>query len=98
MVPPSIHDSSPNIFRRNKHYDIYARFGWEYVPDEVEQATIEIMRTYFAKDRAWKDRYINKISTTDWNFQYGSDAFTGTGSAYADKLLLDYVVTQMVVV
>jgi hypothetical protein len=98
MVPPSIHDSSPNIFRRNKHYDIYARFGWEYVPDEVEQATIEIMRTYFAKDRAWKERYINKISTTDWNFQYGSDAFTGTGSAYADKLLLDYVVTQMVVV
>jgi len=98
MVPPSIHDSTPNIFRRNKHYDVYARFGWESVPDEVEQATIEIMRTYFAKDRAWKDRYVSKISTTDWNFQYGSDAFTGTGSAYADKLLLDYVVTQMVVV
>lgn len=98
MVPPSIHDSTPNIFRRHKHYDVYARFGWDSVPDEVEQATIEIMRTYFAKDRAWKDRYISKISTTDWNFQYGSDAFSGTGSAYADKLLLDYVVTQMVVV
>lgn len=98
MVPPSIHDVSPNIFRRNKHYDVYARFGWESVPDEVEQATIEIMRTYFAKDRAWKDRYVSKISTTDWNFQYASDAFSGTGSAYADKLLLDYVVTQMVVV
>jgi hypothetical protein len=98
MVPPSIHDNSPNIFKRNKHYDVYARFGWESVPDEVEQATIEIMRTYFAKDRAWKDRYVNKISTTDWDFQYSSDAFSGTGSAYADKLLLDYVVTQMVVV
>lgn len=98
MVPPSIHDVSPNIFKRGKHYDVYARFGWDFVPDEVEQATIEIMRMYFSQDRAWKDRYVNKISTTDWNFQYASDAFSGTGSAYADKLLLDYVVTQMVVV
>lgn len=98
MVPPSIHDVSPNIFKRGKHYDIYARFGWDSVPDEVEQATIEIMRSYFSKDRLWKDRYVNKISTTDWNFQFASDAFSGTGSAYADKLLLDYVVTQMVVV
>lgn len=98
MVPPSIHDSTPDIFRRKKHYDVYARFGWDSVPDEVEQAAIEIMRTYFAKDRVWKDRYINKISTTDWDFQYTSDAFTGTGSSYADKLLQDYVVTQMVIV
>ena len=98
MVPPSINDASPNIFKREKHYDVYARFGWNTVPDEVEQATIEIIRSYFSKDRLWKDRYVNKISTTDWNFQFASDAFSGTGSAYADKLLLDYVVTQMVVV
>jgi hypothetical protein len=98
MVPPSIHDVSPNIFKRGKQYKVYGRFGWKNVPDEVEQATIEIMRSYFSKDRVWKDRYVNKISTTDWDFQYTSDAFTGTGSAYADKLLLDYVVTQMVVV
>ena len=98
MVPPSIHDISPNIFRRNKSYDVYGRFGWEYVPDAVEQATIEIMRSYFAKDRAWRDKYVKKISTTDWDFEFKSEAFTGTGSAYADKLLADYVVTQMVVV
>ena len=98
MVPPSIHDISPNIFKRGNQYKVYGRFGWKDIPDEVEQATIEIIRSYFSKDRVWKDRYVNKISTTDWDFQYTSDAFTGTGSAYADKLLLDYVVTQMVVV
>ena len=98
MLPPSISDISPNIFRRGHSYDVYARFGWDNVPDDVEQATIEIMKSYFAKDRMWKDRYVNKISTTDWDFQYTSDAFSGTGSAYADKLLLDYVVTQMVIV
>lgn len=98
MLPPSISDINPNIFRRGIRYDVYGRFGWNDIPDEVEQATIEIMKTYFAKDRIWKDRYVNKISTTDWDFQYSSDAFSGTGSAYADKLLLSYVVTQMVVV
>lgn len=98
MLPPSISDISPSIFRRGHSYDVYARFGWDSVPDDVEQATIEIMKSYFAKDRIWKDRYVNKISTTDWDFQYTSDAFSGTGSAYADKLLLDYVVTQMVIV
>ena len=98
MVPPSIHDVSPNIFKANKSYDVYARFGWHSVPDDVEQATIEIMRSYFSKDRAWRDKYVNKISTTDWDFEFKSEAFNGTGSSYADKLLLDYVITQMVVV
>lgn len=98
MVPPSINGNGANIFKRGKHYDVYARFGWQYIPDEIEQATIEIMKSYFSKDRVWKDRYVNKISTTDWDFEFTSDAFSGTGSAYADKLLLDYVVTQMVVV
>jgi hypothetical protein len=97
MVPPSINDRA-NIFRRGVDYKVYGRFGWDQVPDDVEQAAIEIMKSYFAKDRIWKDKYINKISTADWSFQYSSDATTGTGSAYADKLLLDYVVTQMVIV
>ena len=98
LVPPSIHDGTPNIFRRGNHYDVSARFGWSSVPDDVEQATIEIMRSYFAKDRAWRDRYVKKISTTDWDFEFQADAFSGTGSAYADKLLADYIVTQMLVV
>lgn len=98
MVPPSIHDVSPDIFQNGKRYDIHGRFGWEYVPDKVEQAAIELIKGYFAKDRVWKDQYVKKMSTTDWDFEYSSQVFGGTGSAYADTLLQDYVVTQMVVV
>jgi hypothetical protein len=98
MVPPSIHDSSPEIFRRSKTYKIHARFGWDYVPNEVRDAAIELMKIYFAKDRVWKERYVKKVSTTDWDFEYSSEAFSGTGSLYADKLLSDYVITQMVLV
>jgi len=98
MVPPSINDLSPNVFKRNKTYKVEARFGWEFVPDAVEQATIELMKTYFARDRVWRDQYVKKMSTTDWDFEYNSQVFSGTGSAYADRLLQDYVITQMVVV
>ena len=98
MIPPSINTESPNIFKRGKTYEIRGVFGWDHVPPSVEEAAIELMKMYFAKDRVWKERYIKKISTTDWNFEYSSEAFNGTGSSYADKLLADYVVTQMVIV
>ena len=98
MVPPSIYDISPDIFRRGRTYKVSGRFGYEFVPDPVEQATIELMRTYFARDRVWRDQYVKKMSTTDWDFEYSSQVFSGTGSAYADKLLQDYVITEMVVV
>jgi hypothetical protein len=98
MVPPSINDSSPNIFRRSKSYKVYARFGWDYIPNEIRDAAVELMKMYFAKDRIWRERYVKKISTTDWDFEYSSEAFGGTGSSYADKLLADYVITQMVLV
>jgi hypothetical protein len=98
MVPPSINDSSPNIFRRSKSYKVHARFGWDYVPNEIRDAAVELMKMYFAKDRVWRERYVKKISTTDWDFEYSSEAFGGTGSSYVDKLLSDYVITQMVLV
>jgi len=98
MVPPSINDVDSNIFRRSKGYKVYARFGWDYIPNEVRDAAVELMKMYFTKDRVWRDRYVKKISTTDWDFEYSSEAFSGTGSSYADKLLTDYVITQMVLV
>jgi len=98
MVPPSADSVSSNIFKRGKIYTIHGPFGWDHVPAKVEEAAIELMKMYFSKDRVWKDRYIKKISTTDWDFEYSSQSFTGTGSSYADKLLEEYVVTSMALI
>lgn len=98
MVPPSADSVSSNIFKRNKVYHIHGAFGWDHVPPKVEEAAIELIKMYFSKDRVWKDRYIKKISTTDWDFEYSSQSFTGTGSSYADKLLEEYVVTPMALI
>lgn len=98
MVPPSINDSSGGAFIKNYAYRVQGRYGWNSVPDAVEQACIQLMGHFFDKDRVWKDQYIKSISTFDWKFDYLSDVNTGTGCAYADKLLSPYVLNQMVVI
>jgi hypothetical protein len=95
MVPPSIHDTY-GIFQSNVPYKVQGRFGWERVPDDVELACIELMKDYFAKDTVWKNKYVKNISTFDWDFEYTSDAYAGTGNAYADRLLSSYVMVSKV--
>lgn len=96
MVPPSVNDYSGGAFIYGVPYKIEGRFGWEKVPDDVELAAIELMKDYFAKDTMWRNKYIKKISTFDWDFEYTGEAHLGTGNAYADKLLADYVLTTKV--
>jgi len=95
MVPPSINDYS-GIFKSGVPYKVYGRFGWAKVPDNVELAAIELMKDYFSKDTMWRNKYVKNISTFDWDFEYTGDAYTGTGNAYADNLLADYVLTTKV--
>lgn len=95
MIPPSIHDGS-GVFRNSVSYQVQGRFGWERVPDAVELAAIELMKDYFAKDTVWRNKYIKNISTFDWDFEYTSEAYAGTGNAYADRLLADYVMVSKV--
>jgi hypothetical protein len=96
MVPPSINDYGNGVFQSGVPYKVYGRFGWEKVPDNVELAAIELMKDYFSKDTMWKNKYVKSISTFDWDFEYTRDAYTGTGNAYADNLLADYVLTTKV--
>jgi len=95
MIPPSIYDIS-GAFQTNVPYKVQGRFGWEKVPDAVELAAIELMKDYFAKDTVWRNKYIKNISTFDWDFEYTSEAYAGTGNAYADRLLADYVMVSKV--
>jgi hypothetical protein len=95
MVPPSINDYS-GLFQSGVSYKVQGKFGWEKVPDNVELAAIELMKDYFSKDTMWRNKYVKNISTFDWDFEYTGDAYTGTGNAYADNLLADYVLTTKV--
>jgi hypothetical protein len=98
MVPPSINDSYNGAFIKDVRYRVQGKFGWAEVPDNVEQAAIQLIGDYFSKDRIWTNKYLKTIKTFDWQFEYGSDAYTGTGNAYADQLLYPYVINSMVVI
>lgn len=91
MVPPTINSYGGGVFQSGVPYKVQGRFGWAEVPDKVELAGIELMKDFFAKDTIWKNKYIKTISTFDWDFEFTSDVHMGTGNAYADRLLADYV-------
>lgn len=96
MVPPS--PTSYGAFKKNIRYKVDGRFGWSKVPDNIEQACIQLMGDYFSKDKVWTNKYVKNISTFDWDFEYSSEAYMGTGNAYVDQLLYPYVLTNMVIV
>jgi hypothetical protein len=99
MVPPTINDTyAGHAFAKNVRYTVVGKFGWSEVPEDVQQACINLMGHYFEKDRLWKDQYVKKVQTFDWNIEYSGDVFSGTGCSYADKLLSAYVLSQMVVI
>lgn len=98
MVPPSINDTYGGVFVNGSVYRVQGVYGWDRVPDEVNEACIHLMRDYFSKDKAWRQKYIHSVQSFDWHFEYNTGAFLGTGNLYVDQILLPYVLTQMVVI
>lgn len=97
MVPPTINDAT-GVFINNSVYRVQGRYGWATIPDDIDLACIELMKDYFSKDKDWRNKYIKKLQTFDWNFEYNGDSFSGTGNVYVDQLLDGYVLTQMMVI
>ena len=99
MIPPTVNDLGYHgAFKNGVRYRIQGKFGWDDVPENVEEAAVMLVKDYFAKDNVWKNKYIKKISAFDWDVEYSGDAFRGTGNLYADQLLQPYVITGMVVI
>jgi hypothetical protein len=99
LVPPTVNDwGFGGAFKKNSRYRIQGKYGWKDVPDNVEEACIVLMKDFFSKDAAWKNKYIKNIQTFDWQFEFTGDAYRGTGNFYADQLLAPYVLNGMVVI
>lgn len=79
-------------------YDVTGVFGWKYVPEKVQAATLMLMKDYFGKDNIWRARYVNSISFGDTDMQFSKLAFRGTGNFYVDKLLDEFKTTNMAVI
>lgn len=99
LVPPSINDIGYHgAFKKDFRYTVKGRFGWSSVPDNVEEACIILIKQFFEKDTAWRNKYVKNISAFDWQFEYMEDAHRGTGNLYADQLLLPYVLNGIMAI
>jgi hypothetical protein len=99
MVPPSINDRGwHGAFKKDARYRVQGRFGWHTVPDNVQEAAAVLMKDFFSRDNTWKNKYVKRISTFDWQFEFTGDSTRGTGNLYADQLLNPYIINGMVVI
>jgi hypothetical protein len=99
MVPPSINDRGwHGAFKKDARYRVQGKFGWHTVPDNVQEAAAALMQDFFSRDNTWKNKYVKRISTFDWQFEFTGDATKGTGNLYADQLLNPYIINGMVVI
>lgn len=77
-------------FKRNTTYNIEGVWGYSSVPTNVEEAAKIIIANLLCKDQKYRDKYLESISTGDWDIKFMKEAFEGTGSVTADQLLKDY--------
>ena len=97
LVPPSVNDINYQYaFKKDARYRIEGLFGWSYIPANVEEACVVLIKQFFEKDTQWRNKYVRDISAFDYKFTYMEDAHRGTGNLYADQLLLPYVITGLV--
>lgn len=82
--------SDAPIFTRNVIYDVEGTWGYEGVPAAVEEASKILIADYLCVDHKYRDKYLSDVKMGDWKFQFTAKAWTGTGNATADELLLDY--------
>lgn len=79
------------VFKKDAQYKIVGIFGYQYVPNNIEQATALLVEDYLCNDFNIRNKNISKLSNDSYDLTYATNAATGTGNLLVDKLIADYV-------
>lgn len=82
-------------FNPKFEYKIVGDFGWDYIPNNVVQATSLIIADMMNDDSEYRRHGIHSISMDAVNYTMKSDFYESTGNIEADVLLMDYMVFVM---
>lgn len=85
-------------FREEDSFVVNGLYGWDSVPSDISSCAKELVSDYWCKDNTWRESYVSKIKAGDWQAEFSSDVFTGTGNSYVDLILTDYIWINMVVI
>lgn len=88
----------PAFFSTGTTYKVQGMFGWKNIPSEVYDSAIRLSNDFFYQDSVWKEKYVKKMQTGDWNVEVSAQAFTGTGNSMVDRILEPFIVNRMVII
>lgn len=81
---------SEAVFGLNNDYEVAGKFGWAFVPNNIQEATMYLIEDQVCGNTRHIERYINNIRTDGYSLQYVDAAFTGTGNSMVDRILSKY--------
>ena len=84
-----------NKFRISSTYSIYGDYGWQFVPDNVKQASALILADMMNDDSAYRRHGFKSIDLDVVKFQTKDSFYESTGNIDADILLMDYTLFIM---
>lgn len=79
-----------NKFKSSKSYTILGDYGWQYVPENIEQASALLIADFFNDDSAYRRHGIYAVDLDIVKFQTSDKFYESTGNIEADVLLMDY--------
>lgn len=80
----------PVSFKKGKDYKFYGEFGWEFLPNDINYATILLVNEYLCTDFNYKARGLAAVSNDSFNVKYMETAMSASGNAYIDSILAPY--------
>lgn len=80
--------NSAGYFERNSLYLIRGEYGWKYVPNDINQATLELVNDMLCSDFNYRNRGVKSVKNDAYtiDFQPG----TGIGSILVESLIAPY--------
>lgn len=85
-------------FTQGSVYTVTGEWGYDAVPDEVQEAAMLLANDFACNESIYHDRYLESVKIQQDTIVYSPSAYLGTGNSRADMLLAKYVRPGVVIV
>ena len=82
----------PAYFAPGYSYTIRGDWGWDYVPEEIQQAARILMGRFNEPEQTWRRYNVDNIRANDWRMEFTRTSLETTGDVDVDMMLSKYKV------
>lgn len=82
-------------FKSAFYYDVIGDWGWEIVPEDIQEATKLLILDYFDDDSLLRQHGVIRAQMGDREMWFAPDLFSTTGNYDVDLLLSNYTIMNM---